>query len=442
MIQITKKTSWYPFQNELFVHDNPPYIQLRKNGGELGKRYKDVGYQSFASTGDIYALFYELGIKLLNNNGILCYITSNKWMRAKYGQKLRQFLKQNTGLIQLIDLGPNVFEAAEVDTNILIAQKAGLLFTKPQACSLLGSNNKNKTVFGRSLIKDCSVDFILPSSGKQWLILNPIERSIKQKVERYGTPLKEWDIQINIGVITGYNKAFIVDNKVKRALIEEDPKSAEILKPILRGKDIKRYGAEWAGLWLINTLPYLKININKYPAIKNHLLQFGKDRLEQKGVVLDDGRRSRKRTNNRWFETSDSCAYHEQFEKPKVVYRNLSSNFIATYDTEGFFTNQKCYIVTGNHLRYLTLFLNSSVNNFYFKRYLGATLGQAFEMNKFLVNQIPTPKPDSGTLQKVYLYINQVANNQSRTLISEINNLFYSMYDFNKTEIGFIEEYC
>ena len=136
------------------------------------------------------------------------------------------------------------------------------------------------------------------------------------KMESVGTPLKDWeDIAINRGVLTGFNKAFIIDNGTKEALIADDPRSADIIKPVLRGRDIKRYRAEWAGLWLIATFPALALNIDDYPAVKRHLQSFGKLRLEQSGRILPNGLKSRKKTMHAWYELQDTCAYHEVLGK-------------------------------------------------------------------------------------------------------------------------------
>ncbi|MDV3463020.1 restriction endonuclease, partial [Elizabethkingia anophelis] len=146
------------------------------------------------------------------------------------------------------------------------------------------------------------------SNSDSWVILSDIEQQIKAKIEAVGTPLKDWDINIYRGILTGYNEAFIIDKKKKDELIAEDPKSAEIIRPLLRGRDIMRYSYEFADLYLITTFPSLKIDIELYPAVKQHLLSFGYDRLKQTG---DKG--ARKKTNNQWFETQDSISYWEDF---------------------------------------------------------------------------------------------------------------------------------
>ncbi len=291
---------------------NPPYIQLQANKGELANLYQDRGYSTFDRSGDIYSLFYENGINLLKENGTEIFITSNKWMRAGYGKSTRNyFLKYNP--IKIIDLGSKVFETATVDTNILIIEK---------------SENKNnlQAVALKDRNKDINnLDFmpIKVNSNEIWTLLTPIEYSIKQKIESVGTPLKDWDINIYRGILTGYNEAFIINGEKKNELIEKDPKSAEIIKPILRGRDIKRYNYDFADLWLIATFPSLHIDIEQYPAIKNHLLSFGIERIEQTGkeyYINGEKIKARKKTNNKWFEIQDSIGYWDEFSKQKIAW--------------------------------------------------------------------------------------------------------------------------
>ncbi|RKX85005.1 MAG: hypothetical protein DRP57_04715, partial [Spirochaetes bacterium] len=245
---------------------NPPYIQLQKMRGDpLQKAYKDENYETHESTGDIYCLFYEQGINLLKPEGHLVFITSNKWMRAGYGKKLRSYFAKYNPLI-LIDMGPGVFETATVDTSILIIQnqknRNGL-----KAAAYSKTDKSLTEYFKQNAVK-------LKNPGNDaWFIGSEAEHKLKEKIEKIGKPLKEWDVNINYGIKTGFNEAFIIDTPTKERLCREDPKSAEIKRPILRGRDIKRYSYEWAGLWLIAT--GFDIDIPKlYPAVFKHLFQF------------------------------------------------------------------------------------------------------------------------------------------------------------------------
>jgi hypothetical protein len=210
------------------VIGNPPYVQLQHNGGELAKLYEPCRYVTFARTGDIYCLFYEKGYNLLKNGGLVCFITSNKWMRAGYGENTRKFFAENTNPDQLIDFpGVKVFESATVDTNILLFTKEKNK-EKTKSCIIKNHSIKELSVFVRQNTTVCKFH-----SADSWVVLSPIEQRIKTKIEAIGTPLKDWDIQINYGIKTGFNDAFIIDGKKKDELIAQDPKSAEIIRHLI-----------------------------------------------------------------------------------------------------------------------------------------------------------------------------------------------------------------
>ena len=206
------------------VIGNPPYIQLQNNEGELAKIYEPCGYDTFARTGDIYCLFYEHGYQLLKRGGHLCYITSNKWMRAGYGEKTRNFLATKTNPKLLIDFaGVKIFESATVDTNILLFEKAAN--SHHTICAITKSNDKNNINELSDFVKqNHSVNYF--NTSDSWVILSPIEQSIKQKIESVGTPLKDWDIQINYGIKTGFNEAFIISTEKREEILA----SCKILK--------------------------------------------------------------------------------------------------------------------------------------------------------------------------------------------------------------------
>ena len=237
------------------VIGNPPYIQLQNNGGELAKLYEDCRFQTFAKTGDIYCLFYEKGWQLLCQQGHLCFITSNKWMRAGYGEKMRGFFAKHTNPKYLIDFaGVKIFDNATVDTNILIFGKGKNEYQT--RCAVTDKLNKDSLKNLSDFVQQQSVECRFESFDS-WVILSPIEQSIKRKIESVGTPLKDWDIQINYGIKTGFNDAFIISTEKRNEILdncsseEERTKTAELIRPILRGRDIKRYGYDWANLWLI-----------------------------------------------------------------------------------------------------------------------------------------------------------------------------------------------
>ena len=229
------------------------------------------------------------------------------------------------------------------------------------------------------------------------MILSDIEQRIKAKIEAIGTPLKDWDISINYGIKTGFNDAFIIDGEKRAELIAQDPKSEEIIRPILRGRDIKQYGYEFADLYIITTFPSLKIDIESYPAVKQHLLSFGYDRLKQTG---DKG--ARKKTNNKWFETQDSISYWEDFSKQKIVYSDISERLNFQIIENEIYFNNTIYFITSQteDLTYLLKFLSSNLIDWYYKS-LSVQLGEkAIRMFTIYVLNIPIPK--KGNRDNIY----------------------------------------
>ena len=360
------------------VIGNPPYIHfesIRAKGVLYG-----VNSLTYDARGDIYCLFYEKGLSLLRPHGILCYITSNSWMRAGYGERLRAFFATYAQTRTLLDFGgAKIFGAATVSTNILLAERLDSSNTKnlpisspTQACLAQADRD--------TLLKDLpgyvhthAHTLAFPSGGTSWAILSPIEQSIKEKIERYGTPLKDWGVEIKRGVLTGLNEAFILDGKTKDRLIAQDPRSAEIIRPILRGRDIKRYGYTFADKWLIATFPSLNLDIDDYPAVRDYLLTFDKRVLAQTGEKNIDGikgKNARKKTGNKWFETQDQISYWSLFSQPKIVWMELTTPATFALDEHGYYLNNTCYILTSDtvNLRYILAFLNSSLCVWYFDK--------------------------------------------------------------------------
>ena len=446
---------WHTWFHDVFSHPskegfdivigNPPYIQLQNNNGELAKLYKEGDFSTFASTGDIYCLFYECGWRLLKENGHLCYITSNKWMRAGYGEKTREFFANKTNPMLLIDFaGVKIFESATVDTNILLFAKSNNLHKT--VCAVINKQNKesikNLSDFVRQ--QDTICDF---STSDSWVILSPIEQSIKKKIEAVGTPLKDWDIQINYGIKTGCNEAFIISPEKRKEILDncqtedERKRTAELIRPILRGRDIKRYGYEWAELWLIATFPSRHYNIDEYPAIKQYLLSFGIERLEQTGkthIVNGEKVKARKRTSNKWFETQDSISYWEDFSKPKIIWKIIGSRLAFAIDNNGIMLNNACYLLTGNHLAHILGFLNSSPLIWY---------SEITNMNKTGVgdaqvgaqNIILFPIPSTineEVVEIVEQLLSTPANSNLKRILSE---RIYAIYGLDIEEISYLE---
>lgn len=426
------------------VIGNPPYIQLQKDGGRLAEEFKNKGYQTYNRMGDIYALFYEKGISLLKQKGILALITSNKWMRAGYGESLRNFFTKYNPLV-LIDLGPDVFESATVDTNILIIQKSD---NAHNLRAVTISNNKKENIDFTSILQNKGAT-LKKLTKNAWTISSNIESRIKEKIEVKGIPLKDWDVKIYRGVLTGFNEAFIIDGKKKDELISQDPKSAEIIKPILRGKDIKRYKADFADLWLIATFPALKLNIDDYPAVRDYLKSFGK-KLHQTGETYTDENgqkvKTRKKTGNNWFETQDQIAYYEEFEKEKIVYSEIVREPQFHYDKHKFYPEATTFLMTGKHIKFLIALLNSIFITFAFKKfYAGGGLGESgYRYKKAFLENLPIPKitqkAQQPFIELVDIILRKKEQNQDTTAEErQIDEMVYEIYGLTEDEIAIVE---
>ena len=282
-------------------------------------------------------------------------------------------------------------------------------------------------------------------TSEPWVILSDIERSIKAKIEKYGTPLRDWDIHIYRGILTGCNEAFIIDEAKKEELIKKDPKSAEIIRPILRGRDIQRNGYEFANLYLICTFPSKHYDINDFPAIKDWLINgdwvlpnspigTGQLRLEQTGqehTVNGKKFKSRKKTNNKWFETQDSISYWDDFNKPKIIYQELSQGSRFAFDPDGvFFVSNTAYLLTGENLDYLLKVLNSKIIEFVFRNYYSTSMGETGLrwLNQYVIN-LPIPKPTPK--------LTSVIQNASE---SEIEQILKEAYCLSDSEMQFISD--
>jgi len=423
------------------VIGNPPYIQLQNDGGKLAKQYQHCDYKTFARTGDIYSLFYEKGWQLLKPQGVLSFITSNKWMRAGYGESTRKFFAEHTNPILLIDFaGQKIFESATVDVNILMfAKDKNRQQTK--ACIVKEKLLNKLSDFVRQ--KATNSTFI---NGESWVVLSDIEQRIKAKIEAAGTPLKDWDINIYRGILTGYNEAFIISGEKKQEIlancktVEERIKTDELIRPILRGKDIKRYGYNFADKWLINTHNGIKekgvkpIDIKDYPAIKKYLDAFYPE-LEKRSDQGDT------------LYNLRNCAYTDDFSKQKIMYPNMTKYLPFYLDDKSFMQNDKSFMITGKHIAFLTAFLNSSVFKYCFIDNFPELQGGTRELRKIFLDKISVLKVSDKINREfeklVHILQDLVAKRKStKDLEIEIDEKIFDLYSLTKEErktIGFIE---
>lgn len=288
-----------------------------------------------------------------------------------------------------------------------------------------------------------------------WSILNDIELSIKNKIEAAGTPLKDWDVDIFRGVLTGYNDAFIISSETREKILEncadesEKQRTSAIIRPILRGRDIKRYSYEYADQYIIATFPSKQYNIDDYPTLKKFLLSFGIERLEQTGkeYIIDGEKvKARKKTNNKWFETQDSISYWDLLSQPKIIWGEISDKTKFCLDREGKYVPEATtFMLSGDNLIVLLAFLNCSVSEYMFST-IGTTTGVGtVRWKKFKIEQLYVPRDiDENIAQAIMDQCERIINitAQEGSALDEeriLNSLIYRFYGLSNSEIQYIE---
>ena len=332
------------------VIGNPPYVQLQSMG-EMSDAYAACGYQVYNKSADLYCLFYEKGCSLLKEEGYLGFIASNKWLKINYGESLRKYLVTEMNPLLLVDFpGVPVFEDATVDPQILIVQRQKYSGVT-EACAI-----KAKGENIADFVENNKTNLLLTS--EPWTIRDGRISAILAKMDSCGNALRNLPIEINNGIKTGFNDAFYINGETRQKLITEDIRSAEIISPLLRGRDITAWVTENQDMYLINPHNGIKeknippINIEDYPAIKNYLDQYI-TQLTKRG---DKGETPYNMRN---------CAYLDEFAKPKIVYPNMTKYLPFCYDETKSSANQKCYILTTKDesisLKFLTAVFNSKL---------------------------------------------------------------------------------
>ncbi|PDX47549.1 restriction endonuclease [Helicobacter pylori] len=433
---------------------NPPYIRqehIKDLKPLLQKQYQDF----YNSTADIYTYFFALAYHLLKEKGFNAFITSNKYARAKYGAKLRELLLKKTTLVSYMELNAlKVFESAAVDTSIIHFIKQAPLKESDFKYYEPTPNDKDDLKSTPSLlIKQNAL------SIESFIFANTTLLDLRDKIESVGTPLKDWGIQIYRGILTGCNEAFIIPTEKRDAILnacktqEERERTERLIKPILRGKDIKRYSYEWAHLWVINThngyTSALKskippIDVEKYPATKAHLDSHW-DTIATRSDQGDTPYHLR------------NCAYLEDFEKEKIVYGEIVQEprfYLDNGECElgSFYAEATSFILTGEHLRYLLGMLHSKLITFAFKTfYAGGGLGESgYRYKKAFIERLPIPKiteKNQELAHKITDCTERILKSKEKDpkantqgLEQEIDALVYQLYHLTDEEIKIIED--
>jgi adenine-specific DNA-methyltransferase len=443
------------------VIGNPPYVRQEKIR-PIKPILQEQNYKVFISTADLYVYFYEKGYKLLKEQGILAYITSNKWMRAKYGENLRKFFKLKTTILEIIDFGGyRVFEQT-VDTNILIFRKQ-----KPfneHVFEFLDVKSNVEGIEKYLTGGDWQTMYQNKLSVNAWTLGDESVLSLKEKIEKVGKPLKEWDVKIYRGVVTGYNDAFIIDTETRNRILanckdkEERKRTEEIIKPVLRGRDIDKYSYKWAGLWLIY-IPwhfplYHDTSISgaslkaeeefkkKYLSLYSYLLQF-KDRLLKRNKD-ETGIRYEWYALQRW--ASD---YYPEFEKEKIVWAETSDRIKMCIVPAGIYLSKTCFMITGKNLKFIIGIANSKLMDWYIRQSIHKLGEKGIYASGYFMEQLPLPpvtKENQPIADQIIQKVDQILSAKkqnpfadTRNLEHQIDQLVYKLYGLTSEEIKIIE---
>ncbi|WAC04856.1 MAG: Eco57I restriction-modification methylase domain-containing protein [Methanoregula sp.] len=438
------------------VIGNPPYV--RQESLKEQKEYFQSRYAVYQGTADLYAYFIEKGISLLREGGIFSYIVANKWMRANYGKPLRKFLltKQIEEVVDFGDLP--VFKDATTYPCILRVSNAqpSREFCVSKVDTLDFPDLAEYVKAHRHPIDQKSL------TDGSWTLGDKRTENLLKKLQSVGRPLEDYVMgAVYRGIVTGFNDAFVIDEKTRNRLIEEDPKSAEIIKPFIVGKDVKRYKAPRnEGKFLIFTRH--GIEIKQYPAILNYLKRF-KANLMPKPIDWNGEQwKGRKPGLYEWYEIQDTIDYFTEFEKVKIVYPEICQKPEFTLDEARYYTNNKCFIIPRSD-KYLLGVLNSKLTYFLFETNLPKLRAGFFMPAYVVLKNFPIYTPDFDKLAdktrhdrmvdlvtqmlSLHAYLQKAKTDQEKRLVQQeidtmdvkIDALVYELYGLTADEIGVIE---
>lgn len=429
-------TLWHTWFYDVFsqggfdiVIANPPYVDAKK--------LKSIApslrhYVVFNGTADLYTYFYELALTLLSNKGVLTYITSNKWIRSEYGRKLRKLFLQNS-IVQLVDFGRNRLFGATVDSNIIVVKK---ISPKNQPLLYYFDENTEGTSLKEMLEYGLVKDVWLTEDA--WLLKAGENDMMKSKIEAHGVPLKNFDVNIFRGILTGFNKAYHIDNAEKERLIHLDPNNAKVIKPLICGGDTDKYSCNIPQLWIINIHNGVKgtgvnpVNIVDYPIIKQKLDEYYSElsTRNDKGCTPYNLR---------------NCAYLNEFEKEKIIWQAISKRIAFAYDPKGsYYCDVTTYFMTGERLKYILAILNSKLFEYALLNiYLE---GDTFKSKNAIIQNFPIPKIDKDREKPLIDIVDKILNLKGGDSFADIsylekqaNILVYHLYGLTYDEVLIVD---
>ncbi len=410
---------------------NPPYVR-QEQIKEL-KPLLQQQYECYTGIADLYVYFYERSFRTLKDGGVLTYISSNKYFRSGYGEKLRHYLSTRATIRQLIDFGDAPVFTAISYPSIILLQKAP------------PNNNAVRALTWRPgpPIEEFDAVFRAESfdmpqrelKADSWRLESKPVLRLLEKLRNSGTPLGGYvNGRIYRGIVTGLNEAFVVNRETRDRLIAEHKSSAEVLKPFLRGRDVKRWRVEYQDLWLIFTRR--GIDIKKYPAIYDHLHQFRK-------ALMPGAPGGRKPGSYNWYEIQDNIAYWQEFEKPKVLYPDIYEHQSFVFDINGYFCANTCYFIPFNDT-WLCGLLNSKLIEWFYSLVSNKVRGGYLRAFTDYMTQVPIP--DQAKFESLGKLTDKIlaakrANPDAdvSALEREIDALVYKLYGLTVEEIKIVE---
>jgi type I restriction-modification system DNA methylase subunit len=390
------------------VLGNPPYV--RQELLSPIKPYLQANYESYNGVADLYTYFYELGLKILKPKGVLSYIVANKWLRSGYGEPLRKFFASQGLLEQIIDFGhAPIFEDADTFPCIVAVRKpnASLCISETESESEQAKTEPNSPVIvcliPREELANINLTQYVQQHGYKisrsrfnanaWSLEPPAVDELMQKIKQVGVPLKDFaGVKPYRGILTGLNEAFLIDEVTKNSLVQAQLKSAEIIKPLLRGQDIKRWYPQWDEVWII--FAHRDIEIENYPIIKSHLEKYRTKLEARSGKQL-------------WWQWQASPSFCNLFQQPKLIYQEIQFHPAYSYDNRGYLTNNKAFIIPTSEL-YILGVLNSALMWWHNWRYLPHMKDDALSPVGELMEKLPIAPPTDSIRAEVELIVSRL----------------------------------
>ena len=433
------------------VIGNPPYIPLQKNNGKLAKLYKPYNFKSFAGRGDIYCLFYEFGVNMLSRRGVLCYITSDKWMCSGYGKKLKQFFINNVYIEKLLDFaGMQLFDNVTVETNIALIRN--FISSNPTKCVLLTKSIKKEQFHSlSSYVNNHSVPMTFNGTDS-WSILSSEALSLQYKINNSGPTLKEQGISVNFGQKTGLNDAFIITSSVRSEILSQCKTSDELertkslIKPVLRGRDIKEYYSPLTTNYIILAYNGLyKIINEQYPTLYNYLKNFEED-LKKRGQCTDNIDYYQSPTKeypgqHHWLELDNNPTLDKlnEYSEEKIIWKRVGSllrfsyspNFVVSLDST-------CYAI-GNNIKYLCCVLNSKIGHYILSKTAPRTGTGDLLISVQAINPMRVPIPSMIYKNELERLLEIQSVKYSDSTQAKIDILVYLLYGLTYDEVKVVE---